>query len=1166
MSTSPTLLIPSASNYSKLDHRTHIYKIPDTYIGSCLKTEQSGDLYDIETKVMKNGTFDVPPGMRRLWMEVLSNAGDNAIRSRYAGISPGSIIVQMDETTMVIQNEGLPIPTDIHPEENIYTPYMIFGHLLTSSNFNTEVERLGCGRNGYGAKLCNIFSKYFKLEIGNSLSKKSYIQEWSNNMLDVTEPEVEDYEGESFTRITFTLDFERFGYEKYPKEAFELIARDLVNCSMTCKVPIIFNQTEINYQDLISYSKLYLPMYSKGESEVRHLFYEEKTRDDKPFIELCALDTPDCGRFIAFVNGIYTIDGGVHVEATYKILSKHILGTIYERNSKNKKDVPRVLNLKDIKNHVTLILNYHLPNPEFANQTKNRLDKPEPKFDIPENIWQQMFSWDLIHRLYAAIDAKNFNQLRKTDGKFRRHLGSDVPGRDANLAGTKESSECTLCVVEGKSASKYADSFVSNISNGRDYYGVIPFRGKPPNVMNIEDLNKLYENREYSTLKKMLGLTEKMDYTIEENVATLRYGTLMILADSDDDGKHIVGLILNMIYCQFPSLLQIGYVKFQRTPIIRVYKGKESHNFYLQNEYLKWYSNVSDPKKWKVEYYKGLGSSSDAEIEDDFKHPHYVLCVFDDTATESLKLAFDPKFVSKRKEWLCRWNEHLKSDEIKMIGYSEINRSDSVTNENLAITNFINREFIDYPMKNLHRSIPCLIDGFKESQRKVLWAAISLNIVGKTNLEAAANKIKAESNYHHGGQCLSDTITKMAQKFVGTNNLPYFRDIGQFGSREQGPDDAAAARYISIALSWWIPYVYRKEDSHLLNYHIDEGKQVEPITFLPIIPMGLINGFNGIATGHSTYGPNHSPLAVINWIRAKLNNEPLPKFKPWYRGFYGTIDVVEKKKKVIRDPNEKLIPVDLEAQTFMGDEKVGDEPDEDIPIEEPKYTMVTVGKYHFENDGKTLVVTELPVGRWTSRYHKWLEILIENRKIKDFKDRSTKERVRFEITGFQRPSHVTLQLIRSYGMTNMVLLTPEIHPSPKRYTSTTEILEDYFEYRFPFYEKRKNYLIQSLKQELQTYFDKINIVIAFKEKRLNLDQSDEDIQAQAAEQKLNYDLIDSIRLGQLKKTSVEKLQLLIEKCESKINELNLISGKELWLSDLDEFEKEYRKHYKDYEM
>ena len=1164
--------IPSAKDYHRYDdQRDHILDDPNMYIGSCLQQSyETRILEKIENGEyrMKETTITIPEGVERLYLEILSNASDNVDRSRKAKVDIGKIEIMMDKKTISIKNGGVPIPIEIHPEFNVYVPEMILGTLLSGSNFDKDKVRTGIGRNGLGSKLCNIFSNSFMVHIGDSFRKIEYKQIWNGHMKIRGEPIIkEGYKGESFVHIIYELDFKYFKYKEpeegggYPEEAIKLFMRHAADVAFTCKVPVKFNGIEFDYQDINKYGRLYFG--EKMENAIVHYEWDEgiesfnkkgkkiKIKKEIPIVELCVIDTPDEGNCISFVNGLITRNGGVHVNTALRMISTGILEKINENKvtEKGKKgEKKRVgLTMNDVKPHISMIISCRLENPEFDSQTKNMLKSPIPKMNIPDRIVNNVMKWELVNRLYATLEAKNYKNLTKTDGKKRRHI-TLLKGEDANEAGTKNSGECTLYVTEGKSAMGYAVKAISLLKNGRDKIGVYPMKGKPLNVMNA-DPEQIAENNELCDLKKMLGLREGVDYMKDENFETLRYGHFIILADSDDDGKHIVGLILNMFHCRYPSLLMRGYVMYLRTPILRTYKGKNVNKFYTRQEYETWKNKTNDYETWKHKYYKGLGSSKDEDIEDDFKQPRVVVCIYDDSAPDVFRLAFDDKLSNERKKWIAEHKPILGVEELQMQ----------------PISQFLYYEFVEYSISNVARSIPRFLDGLKESQRKAIWGAIkkwggkkwSTKIktgnVEEFKVARFASYIAEETCYHHGEKCLSDTIVSMANSYVGSNNLSYFTQDGQFGTRNMGGEDAADTRYSFTRPEWWLPYIFKDEDLTLLTQVIDEGESQEPITFLPIIPLSLINGCNGIGTGHSTFIPNHNPIDICNWIKAKINNKKLPTIIPWYRGFNGNIKIgIKTNKNENTSEEDPLEPDHVDFNQNNNSQTITD-----------KISLITTGLYNIQ--GNNVIVTELPIGRSMHKYKQWLDKLIEDKKITDYRNLSTHDKVYFEISGFQNPSIINLRLQRSFGLSNMVLL--DINNHPIKYNTITDILETFYSIRLPYYELRRQHIISNLQSEINKLDERIKLIQAIINEQIIIWKNKKtlpksDIISQLQKLNLNPDLLKSINLYHLSDEDVISL----------INEMNiLIKEKQtyenmpatlLWTKDIDDFLDIYYKHYK----
>ena len=179
----------------------------------------------------------------------------------------------------------------------------------------------------------------------------------------------------------------------------------------------------------------------------------------------------------------------------------------------------------------------------------------------------------------------------------------------------------------------------------------------------------------------------------------------------------------------------------------------------------------------------------------------------------------------------------------------------------------------------------------------------------------------------------------MAQNFVGSNNINLFEPNGQFGTRLQGGKDSASERYIFTQLNKITRLIFPKEDDAILKYLDDDGTPVEPIYYLPIIPMILINGTKGIGTGFSTEILPHNPVDIINYLLCKLKNESSlgknTSLTPYWNNFKGTITYDDEAKKC----------------TTSG-----------------VYKILSKDKLH---------ITELPIGMWTDDFKQLLENLTE---------------------------------------------------------------------------------------------------------------------------------------------------------------------------------------------
>src|SRR3989338_5244337 len=1086
------------SEFEKKSPRQHVLDRCEMYLGSDAieEVEKHVLLVDENGDKCEKRKIVISDVIERIFLEILSNAGDNVRRSEEAGINPGKIQVDVVGKKVSIYNEGKHIPTGMHEKEGIPIPELIFGNLLTGSNYDDEKERYVCGRNGIGAKATNIFSKHFIIEIGDPVKRVVYRQLFTDNMKKRNDPKIEgEYNGIGYTRITYFADFERLygkddtynlkGYSGYTEDMIACFGKHCVDISFTCHVPIKFNGRVLDYSDLDKYSSLYI-----RNPTTNNIKYEDENT------QLVVFDTPDKGEAITFVNGIITSKGGVHVSTW---LDKFCV-PIVEKLKKH------AISKKDIKPHLTLIGSFRLDKPRFKGQTKEYLSAPKPKVLIQDNVLNQMTKWDLVQRIIQGINAMNMKALSKTDGKKTTFVDV-LKAEDARLAGGPKYKNCVLFLTEGDSASTFA---CKGIGNKRDIYGTFPLKGKPLNTSKSTN-EKIADNVEITNIKKLLGLKEGVDYSDDKIFNTLRYGAVCILADQDVDGRHIEALIYNM-FRKYPALLKRGYVKVMYTPLIKVCKGQKMYkSFYSLKEYEEWKKTddcTSYTKKWNISYYKGLGSSEDDDIEEAFLNSTIISYKYDDKCETSFSLIFDRGNEDQRKKWLLSYDKD-KEDPNSSKG---------------TFSHFLNNDLILYSLSDLQRSIPCVWDGLKPAQRKVLYALIKR---GRPAIFPKVSQligyVSDETKYHNGEKSLGEVIINMAQDYIGSNNIPLIEGKGQFGSRKGG--DAADPRYIFAAISTITSWIFRSEDDILLEYKDDEGKAIEPVNYLPIIPMFAVNGCEGIGTGFSTSIPCYNPKTIILWIKQWLlkrltqgkSDKPidLPILVPWYKGYEG----------IIRKRGERWI---------------------------------SEGSFDVENGD--IIVNELPITVTINCYAAKLAKKKEKGKIKDFKTITTSVKQKkyifipnFIIRGCEQPNLKNLGLISTIGDKNITLF--DGNGICKKYSTIESAIDEFCHLRLGKYQERKAKIIPQLESELVTehlryhYIEDVN-----SNKIIVTGRPESDILSDMHKSGYPDSFLD-MRISSFSTNKLLSLQSKIDKIKEQISYYNSISPEKLWWNDLRDLEK-----------
>lgn len=357
-----------------------------------------------------------------------------------------------------------------------------------------------------------------------------------------------------------------------------------------------------------------------------------------------------------------------------------------------------------------------------------------------------------------------------------------------------------------------------------------------------------------------------------------------------------------------------------------------------------------------------------------------------------------------------------------------------------TIEDFFDNEYTEFAKSVVeNRAIPSVIDGFKPSQRKIAFIA---NRVFKTGAEKPlkvfqlAGRIASEAFYHHGGGSLEGAITTMTQDFK--NSMPIFQGIGQFGSLRS--PEAGAARYIGVIANQNFRLLYK--DFELTTPQHEEGEEIEPKFFLPIIPTVLLNGGSGIAVGFATNILNRHPLDLIDACVDALDGRPIRELRPWIRGFHGTFE---------RSPDN------------------------------PRSWSIR-GEYEVKNTS-TVEVTEIPPSFTYEKYEALLDGLVEKGTLSSYDDMSS-DRVRYTL---KFPRTTLAEILKKGNIETILrmregdgenLTTLDEHGKLKVFERAEEIVNYFVEFRLGYYAKRKARLIADLTKQLETLNSKAQFIDA----------------------------------------------------------------------------------------
>jgi DNA topoisomerase-2 len=1097
---------------------------------------------------------EINPGLHRIFIEVLSNAIDNVWRSSLTETKCSKIKVDISDSGLIsVWNDGLSIPVEINEETGLYNPDMIFGKLLTSSNYDDKEDRMTSGKNGLGVKCTSVFSKEFSVKLFDPQSGHQYIQSWRNNMSEKDKPKITSPKQKNgYTQISFIPDFEKFGVSGLSKDMRSLFFKNIVDTAMITGISVFYNGNKLPFKSMKDYAMLYYTNLQEDEKDNLNIVYIEST-DSK--VVLCPNLKNDGFSQISFVNGIETFQGGIHIDSWVNAILQPVLDKI---NTSIKKGGTS-LSLRDIKSYFRIFIKCEVPNPRFSSQEKSYFTGPNVVTPTVENKHiNSVMKWSVIDKIKDMVKGKELNALKKIEKKkgFVKIEGLDP----ANLAGSKNSDQCSLILCEGDSAKTFAVKGIQTGvggRKGRDYFGIYPLRGKVLNVRN-SNVTSITKNKEIGDIIKALNLKYGTNYEDDDQYDTLYYGRVIILTDSDVDGYHICGLLLNFFHKLFPTLIERNpsFITCMRTPIVRIYYPKTDISFYTLEDFKK-YQKQNPHKKGDVKYFKGLGTNNNKEIETSFGKK-MIEFIKDDKTDESMEKVFSSKCSDQRKVWLKEYNP---SKDLELVSKNPI--------QLLGISDFLDKEMIKFSIDDCKRSIPWIMDGLKESQRKILYATFIKNLrnSGKTmKVAQLAGFVAEKTNYHHGEQCLFETITKLASDFVGSNNIPLLYRDGQFGSRIAGGKDAANARYIYTKLDVLTRFIFRQEDDDLLVHLYDDGDKVEPIYFVPIIPMILVNGCTaGIGTGWSSQVPCYNPVDIIKNIRKWLDDidKDITRVQDDITRVQDDIENKKDKDEDDEDEEDSIIPW---YRGFKGViEKSG----------RNKYLTKGIFEKKTVRTTQKILVSELPVYVWIDKFKESIEDLVEEKKIKCYKNNSSDIIINFEIDELKETEFVcdeeSLGLTSSLSSNNMVLFNKDGEIT--KYNSVYDILEEFCKVRYDYYIKRKDYIVKDLTHQLMMANTKIKFLTCVMDDTLIIKDVDENEIIKEMEKRCYYKVKDdedddgsykyllNMNIRSFTKQKLDTLKRDIEKIERELDIAMNTTPKQMWMRELLELEIEYKKVY-----
>ena len=607
--------------YKVLDQISHVLLRPGTYVGSNKPNTSQKYLISDEGKMeLKSVTYI--PSFIKIFDEVITNAVDEHQRNK--SLNRIDVNVDIENNTISVKDNG-GIPVEIHKDHGQYVPEVIFGNLMSGSNYDDSDERTVAGLNGLGAKLTNIFSTEFFINTCDG--KKHFSQRFFNNMRDRDKAKVKAG-SKNFTEIKWKPDLPQFGIEKIDNDHFKVIEKrvwDLAGCNPNIK--FYFNDKFINIKSFEDYIKLYQEEF----------FYE--TKKDKTWSIGVALSENGFQQ-VSFANSTETYDGGTHCD----YIMNQIISQLKEFFlKKHKVDVKP----SELKNHMFLFLNSTIINPSFSSQTKEKLITEVKDFgstfEVTAKFVSQIIKSEIVNSILDWIQQKKNAEESKLQRDLNKKLSKIKVEKLIDAKG-KDRWKCSIGLFEGDSA----------ISAFRKYrtpetMGAFALKGKFVNVSEMTN-QKLVQNDEVVNLMAAIGL--KLGQKVD--LRDLRYGRVLFYVDADVDGNSIAGLLINFFYKYWPEMFDRKMIYKVETPIVVAIpkqKGKKKVIFYTQSEYNQ-FAETNDLKQFDIKYKKGLAALVDDEYQDIINSPRMTAITKDDVSSTSLDIWFGKSSDLRKTELL----------------------------------------------------------------------------------------------------------------------------------------------------------------------------------------------------------------------------------------------------------------------------------------------------------------------------------------------------------------------------------------------------------------------------------------------------------------------------------------------------------------------------------
>ena len=609
-------------------------------------------LKGIEPVQKRPGMYTDTSNPNHLVQELIDNSVDEAI----SGFC-NSILITLDkDNSITVEDDGRGMPVDKHPEHKVSGVEVIMTNLHSGAKFSNKNYKFSGGLHGVGVSIVNALAAMLEISVYRLDSKKEYRMSFLNGSIKKKLGEhVKSKNKKQGTIIKFTPN------EKY----FDTIDVDIKSLLSLIKAKSILQpELKLTLNDK-KYGSGINDFYHKGT--LGEYIISQFNKDTNILPNETYSSSIDSGDFSmdwscawvdsdfdniqeSYVNLIPTSQGGTHVNAFRNAVIDSIRNYCTEKKliTKQIKILP-----DDVWRHITYIVSLKMMNPQFAGQTKNKLQSNNISSELTSKIKDNFDIWLNKNPQKAEQIAKHVianAELRLDSESHKPKLSTTknllLPSRLADCT-LNDSRVTELFIVEGDSAGGSAKQ-----ARDKSFQAILPLRGK---ILNTWEINhtKILDSKEVKDISLSIGVQPGSD-----DLSNLRYGKICILADADSDGLHIATLLTALFLKHFKPLIKNNHIYISKPPLFRIDYKRDTHYVLDEKEKKKLFTKLKVTEDdVSVTRFKGLGEMNPSQLRETTLQINTrklaLLKLSSDTADMKLmNMLLGKKNSGERKLWL----------------------------------------------------------------------------------------------------------------------------------------------------------------------------------------------------------------------------------------------------------------------------------------------------------------------------------------------------------------------------------------------------------------------------------------------------------------------------------------------------------------------------------